>query len=161
MLNKFEFIGNLTKDLELRKTGSGKSVVNLDIALNYYVQNEKKTEYVQVVAWDKQAEDASSYLSKGRQIYAEGKVVVRKREIDGKKIPIPEFHADKILYLGSPNQNGSGQQGANEHYNTQHRTNDYQSDDQGFGQESPYNNNVFGQSTNYNRNSDPNFPFGR
>ncbi|OIJ09432.1 hypothetical protein BKP35_16390 [Anaerobacillus arseniciselenatis] len=155
MLNRAQFLGNLTKDIELRKTASGKPVANLDIALNYYVQSEKKTEYVQVVVWDKQAEDAAKYLSKGRQVYAEAKVVVRKRNLEGKNISIPEFHAEKVIYLGSSsnNQNGSGQ----------HVPNDYEQ--QGYGQQnsnpfgSSYNDGGFGQ--NYNGNADPNYPFGR
>lgn len=116
MLNKFEFIGNLTRDVVLRHSNNNKAVCNLDIALNYYVQNEKKTEYVQVTVWEKQAEDAAKYLKKGRQVFTEGRVVVRKRQLEGKNISIPEFHATTVLYLG-PSTN-SDQQGSerNEQY---------------------------------------------
>jgi len=105
MLNEFKFIGNLTKDVQLRKTNSGNSVTNLDIAYNYYVNGEKQTDYAQITVWGKQAEDASKYLTKGRQVYAEGRIVIKKRQIEGKNTPIPEFHADKVLYLGPSTNN--------------------------------------------------------
>lgn len=108
MLNRVEFIGNLTKAPELRRTETDKSVTTLDVALNYYVGEEKKTEYVQVVLWEKKAEDACNYLTKGRQVYVEAKVVVRKRQFDGKNIPIPEFHADRVLYLGTASNQNDG-----------------------------------------------------
>lgn len=162
MLNRVEFIGNLTKDIELRKTNSQKSVCNLDIALNYYVGNEKKTEYVQVAVWDKQAEDAASYLSKGRQVYVEAKVVVRKRDIEGKNIPIPEFHADRVIYLGASN-NQNSQQGSNGFQGHQPPQGYQQDRGSGFQpQNSPFaSNNGFNQAQNYNRNANPNSPFGR
>lgn len=160
MLNEAKFIGNLTKDLELRKTSSGKSVTNLDIALNYYVQNEKKTDYVQVVVWDKQAEDAANYLAKGRQVYVEARVVVRKRNIEGKNIPIPEFHAEKVLYLGSPNnQNGGGNQPPSNGYNGNQPPQGFQQGHDPFSSQNS--GGMFNQSSNYNRNAGPNSPFGR
>ncbi|EFV75002.1 MULTISPECIES: single-stranded DNA-binding protein [Cytobacillus] len=157
MLNEVKFIGNLTKDVELRKTASGKSVTNLDIALNYYVQSEKKTEFVQVILWEKQAEDANTYLSKGRQVYVEAKVVVRKRNIEGKNIPIPEFHGDKVLYLGAAsNQNtGSSQQ-------TSNNRNDYDHTKRGHDPFSYQNGDgMFNTSNNFNSAADNSSPFGR
>lgn len=157
MLNRVEFIGNLTKDIELRQTATGKSVTNLDIALNYYVQNEKRTEYVQVSAWDKQADDAAKYLSKGRQVYVEAKVSIRKRTLEGKNIPFPEFHALRVMYLGpANNQNGNGQPNPN----------DYDGSNFGYDQQDPghfgssYGDTTFNQPSN-NNNRYPDSPFGR
>ena len=158
MLNDVKFIGNLTKRVELRRTESGKSVANLDIALNYFIGEEKKTEYVQVVLWEKKAEDAATYLDKGRQVYVEAKVVVRKRNIEGKNIPIPEFHADRVLYLGaSNNQNGANDQdnqsgGVSPHEQVFGQSNGFQGNP-GFQQQSG---SPFGNSNGGNQN-----PFGR
>ncbi len=148
MLNEVKFIGNLTKDVELRHTDSGKPVVNLDLALNYYVGNEKKTEYVQVVLWEKRAEDAAKYLSKGRQVFVEAKVIVRKRTFEGKNIPIPEFHADRVGYLGTTNNQNNDPR------------NDSYPDDQHYG------NHSYSQHTSSpfgNQGGSGNFisPFGR
>jgi single-strand DNA-binding protein len=113
MLNQVNFIGNLTKDLKLNKTnGSGKAVTNLDIALNYFVNGEKKTEFVKVVAWEKVAEDAVNNLSKGRQVFVDAKVKMVKKQYGDQDVWIPEFHADRIIYLGS--KIGGSQQGNNE-----------------------------------------------
>lgn len=145
MLNKVEFIGNLTQDLKMRTTNtSGKSVCNLDIALNYYVNGEKKSEYVQVIVWEKQAEDAVKYLSKGRQVYVEAKVIIRKKEINGTNISIPEFHADKVLYLGASNVSG---------------TNNQQESSQSLGHQSEYKDSPFQQKGNGNNQNHRNNPF--
>jgi single-strand DNA-binding protein len=164
MLNESKFIGNITKDIELRKTASGKFVTNLDIALNYFANGEKKTEFVQVVLWEETAENASKHLSKGRQVFVQAKVVVRKREIEGKNIPIPEFHAERVVYLGSSNQNGGGNQQQSNGYNDQQQQQGNQNQQHRGYQQQRYQqeSNPFGsQGTDYDRNADPNFPFGR
>jgi single-strand DNA-binding protein len=144
MLNRVEFLGNLTKDLKLNKTnGSGKSVTNLDIALNYFVEGEKKTEYVKVVAWGKQAEDAVDNLSKGRQVYVEAKVQMNKKRIGDQDIWIPEFHADRIIYLGSKNAGSQQGQGLpngfqQEQGGYQQQQNSYQQQQGGFQQNSGF-----------------------
>jgi len=152
MLNRFEFIGNLTKDIQLRKTNNGVSVCNLDIAYNYFVNGQKQTDFAQITVWGKNAEDAAKYLTKGRQVYVDGRIVVRKREIEGKNIPIPEFHADKVLYLG-PSNNGNGEsQPAFNHPPSQATTNGFQ------GQASPFsaqNGGFTGQTNPFQSQSGP------
>ncbi|MEQ2527589.1 single-stranded DNA-binding protein [Bacillaceae bacterium CLA-AA-H227] len=137
MLNECRFIGNLTKDVELRHTTEGTPVANLDLALNYFAGNEKKTEYIQITVWKKRAEDCAKFLTKGRQVYVEAKVVVRKRNYDGKNIPVPEFHADNVLFLGPANSNSG---------------NDAPQDP--FGNQSPHE-QVFGQSGGVDPFSNP------
>jgi len=83
-LNKVMLIGNLGKDPELRHTASGMAVATFSIATSERFKNkqtnewEKKTEWHNVVLWDKQATLAGQYLTKGSTIYVEGKLQTRK-----------------------------------------------------------------------------------
>jgi len=83
-LNKVMLIGNLGKDPELRHTASGTAVATFSIATSERFKNkqtnewEKKTEWHNVVLWDKQATLAGQYLTKGSTVYIEGRLQTRK-----------------------------------------------------------------------------------
>ena len=75
-MNKTMFIGNLTKDPELRTTQSGRSVCSFSVAVNdgrNPQTNEQYVTYYRVSAWDKMAENCSKFLIKGRKVYVEGR----------------------------------------------------------------------------------------
>ncbi len=76
-LNKVMLIGRLTRDPQLRYIPSGTAVTDLGVAVNRYYkgQDESRQEetcFVDVTVWGKQAENATEYLSKGRQVFIEG-----------------------------------------------------------------------------------------
>lgn len=78
-LNKAMLIGNLTRDPELRNTPSGQSVASFSIATNLVWtdqsgQQQKKTEFHNLIAWRKLAEVCSKYLHKGSKVYVEGRL---------------------------------------------------------------------------------------
>lgn len=78
-LNKAMLIGNLTRDPELRNTPSGQSVASFAIATNLVWtdqsgQQQKKTEFHNIIAWRKLAEICSKYLHKGSKVYVEGRL---------------------------------------------------------------------------------------
>ena len=78
-LNKAMLIGNLTRDPELRNTPSGQSVASFAVATNLVWtdqsgQQQKKTEFHNVIAWRKLAEICSKYLHKGSKVYVEGRL---------------------------------------------------------------------------------------
>jgi single-strand DNA-binding protein len=78
-LNKAMIIGNLTRDPEMRATPSGQSVASFSIATSFSWtdsagQQQKKTEFHNIVAWRKLAEICAQYLKKGSKIYAEGRL---------------------------------------------------------------------------------------
>ena len=83
-LNKVMLIGNLGKDPELRHTASGTAVATFSIATSERFKNkqtnewEKKTEWHNIVLWDKQATLAGQYLTKGSTVYVEGRLQTRK-----------------------------------------------------------------------------------
>jgi single-strand DNA-binding protein len=117
--NKVFLIGNLTKDPELRYTPGGTAVVNLRLAINRRFKDkegQQKDEvcYVNVVAWNKQAEVCNQYLQKGRPVFVEGRLQSRSWEAqDGTKRNVLEVRAERIQFLGS-SQKAADTQGAPE-----------------------------------------------
>lgn len=82
-LNRVVLIGNLTRDPELRYTPSGIPVVSFTVAVNRPLLNQEKereTDFIPVVAWRKQAERCSEYLTKGSQVAVDGRIQVRSYE---------------------------------------------------------------------------------
>jgi single-strand DNA-binding protein len=82
MLNKVLLIGNLGRDPEVRSTPSGQHVANFSLATNRKWtdktgQRQEQTEWHNIVVWGKQAEIAGQYLTKGRQIFVEGRLQTR------------------------------------------------------------------------------------
>lgn len=77
MLNKIFLMGRLTRDPELRHTGSGTPVCNFSIACNRDYKNtdgERDVDYIDIVAWRQTAEFVSKYFTKGRMIVVEGRL---------------------------------------------------------------------------------------
>jgi single-strand DNA-binding protein len=105
-LNKVILIGNLGRDPELRYTASGQPVATFTLATNEAWTNrngerEERTEWHRIVAWGKLAERCSEYLSKGRQVYVEGRLQTREWEDkEGGKRRTTEITAQQLLMLG-------------------------------------------------------------
>ncbi len=84
MVNKVILVGNLGKDPEVRYTSGGQAVANLRIATSrswtdkQSGQKKEETEWHDVEVWGKQAEQCAEYLSKGRQVYVEGRLKTDK-----------------------------------------------------------------------------------
>jgi single-strand DNA-binding protein len=82
-MNRVLLTGRLTRDPELRSTASGKHVTSFSIATNEYVANGKeKSEFHNVVTWDKLAEICGRYLGKGQQVALEGRLQTRSWDDD-------------------------------------------------------------------------------
>ena len=106
-LNRVFLMGNLTRDPELRYIPSGTPVATFGLAINttYTAQGgEKKEEvcFVRVVVWGKQAESCAQYLSKGRPVFVEGRLIYRSWEKDGQTRTTLEVRADRVQFLGRP-----------------------------------------------------------
>jgi len=76
-LNKVMLIGRLTRDPQLRYTPSGAAVADLGMAVNRYYKGQdgnrqEEVCFIDVTVWGRTAENATEYLSKGRQVYVEG-----------------------------------------------------------------------------------------
>lgn len=101
-MNQFNFVGNLTKNVEMKKVKVGKeekSVAVLSIAMDN--SNLKVTEptYVDVSVWGKKAENCSLYLKKGCCVRISGHVRNNNYEKDGKKVYSYAFEADDVEFL--------------------------------------------------------------
>ena len=100
-LNKVQIIGNCGSDIEMRFTPSGTPVADFSVAVNSKYGEEKTTEWFKVVVWKKLAETCNQYLSKGRQVYVEGRQQTQKWESeDGQMHYKTELIASRVLFLG-------------------------------------------------------------
>ncbi len=106
-VNKVILVGNLGRDPEVRYIKDGTAVANLRLATSetwndQNGQKQERTEWHRIVAWGKLAEIAKEYMSKGRQIYVEGKLQTRSwDDRDGNKRYTTEVKADQIIMLGT------------------------------------------------------------
>ena len=110
MINKAILLGNLGRDPELMHTKKGTPVCNLSVATEHRVKNgeswEKATEWHKVTVWGKQAELAAEHLSKGRQVYIEGRNQTDKWEKDGQTHYTTKVVAELVKFLGSKESGG-------------------------------------------------------
>ena len=113
-VNKVILVGNLGRDAEKRYTPGGAAVATINMATTEVWndkagQKQEKTEWHRVVLWGKQAESLTDYLTKGKQIYVEGRLQTRQwDDKEGIKRYTTEIRADKIVLLGG----GGGARGA-------------------------------------------------
>ncbi len=106
-LNSVSIIGNCGKEPEMRFTPSGKSVTSFSVAVNSKFGESESTEWFNVVAWDKLAETCNQYLTKGQQVFVEGRLQTRSwDDKDGTKHYKTEVIANKVLFLGQRKQAG-------------------------------------------------------
>ncbi|MDD2490449.1 MAG: single-stranded DNA-binding protein [Bacilli bacterium] len=112
-MNKVFLIGRLTKDPELKYLGSEVPVARFTLAVNRPYSNsnnEKKADFINIVAWRRQAEVVGKYLVKGSQIAIDGMIQTRNYENkDGVRVYITEVIADRVKFLDS--KSGGSTQG--------------------------------------------------
>ena len=108
MLNKVMLIGNLGRDPEVRSTPSGQNVASFSLATNRKWKDrdgnrQEQTEWHNIVCWGRQAEIAGQYLTKGKQIYIEGRIQTRSWDdkASGEKKYRTEIICDNFQMLGS------------------------------------------------------------
>ena len=105
-MNKVFLIGRLSRDPEFRHTTSGMPVCQINVAISRPVGQgkEPETDFINVVVWNKQAENVSKYLAKGRQIAIEGRIQTRNYDNnEGKRVYVTEVIASNVEFLGSAN----------------------------------------------------------
>lgn len=112
-MNKWIGIGRLTRDPELRRTGTGKAVTSFTLAIDDGYGENKTTEFVDIVAWEKLAETCANYLRKGSKAAVEGKLKRRSYEKDGRKVYVWEVVANTVEFLDSKSENSGGGYSAN------------------------------------------------
>ncbi|MEE0435947.1 MAG: single-stranded DNA-binding protein [Peptococcaceae bacterium] len=159
-MNKVILIGRLTADPELRYTPNGAAVCSFRIAVDRPFTSqggEREADFINIVVWNKAAENTAKYMSKGRQIAVEGRLQIRSYDgNDGQRRWVTEVVADRVEFLGGGNSNaGGGNYGGN--YGGQPQNN-YQHQNEPFTQGMPGDNSLgsFGTEVSF---SDEDLPF--
>lgn len=114
MLNHITLMGRLTRDVELRRTGSGVAVASFTVAVDRDIANkqtgEKEVDFIDIVAWRSTAEFVSKYFSKGRMAVVSGRLQIRNwTDKDGNKRRTAEVLADSVYFGDSKKDDSTGQ----------------------------------------------------
>ena len=110
MLNCAVIMGRLTADPELRQTPSGVAVTRFTVAVDRsFVKagEERKADFINVVAWRQTAEFVTRYFSKGSMIAVQGSIQTGSYEKDGVKRSTFEVVADNVSFCGSKSESGT------------------------------------------------------
>lgn len=98
-MNNVNIIGNLTRDVELRYTTDQKPIARFSIAVNDGYGEQKRTSYIPIVVFGKQAENADRYLSKGSKVAVNGRIQTGSYEKEGRTIYTTDIIASNIEFL--------------------------------------------------------------
>ena len=101
MLNHIVIMGRLTRDPELRRTGSGVAVTSFTVAVDrdFSSKDEKETDFIDCVAWRSTGEFVNKYFSKGSMILVSGRLQIRAwTDKDGNKRRSAEVVADNVYF---------------------------------------------------------------
>jgi single-strand DNA-binding protein len=115
-VNKVILVGNLGRDAEMRYTPGGAAVATLNLATTEVWndkggQKQEKTEWHRIVLWGKTAESLNEYLTKGKQIYVEGRLQTRQwDDKEGVKRYTTEIRGDRVVLLGGGGGGGGARQ---------------------------------------------------
>jgi len=99
VINKVIVVGRLGKDPELQYIASGAAVTKFSVAADSGFGDKKKTEWFNVVAWEKTAEACAQYLTKGSLVYVEGRQQTDTWEKDGVKQYRTMLVAERVQFL--------------------------------------------------------------
>lgn len=120
MINRTILVGRLTKDIDLRKTPNGASVVQFTLAVNRRSkqQGQPDADFISCVAWNKVADLMHQYLKKGALIGLEGRIQTRNYDDkDGKTVYVTEVIADSVQFLETKKENQQTEYTAQENSN--------------------------------------------
>ena len=113
MLNHITIMGRLTRDPELRRTGSGVAVTSFTLAVDRDFgkneQGERETDFIDCVAWRQTGEFVSKYFTKGRMAVVSGRLQIRNwNDKDGNKRRSAEVVADNVYFGDSKREDQVG-----------------------------------------------------
>ena len=95
-MNSVNLIGRVCNDVELRYTPSQMAVAKLNVAVDDGYGEKKKTNFIPVTVFGKQAENCEKFVSKGNRIGVTGKIVTGSYEKDGRKVYTTDVVADRV-----------------------------------------------------------------
>ena len=115
-INRVVLLGNMTRDPELRRTGSGKAVTNFTLALNRY--NNDDADFVDCVCWEKIAENTAQYCHKGSKVAIEGSIQTGSYvDKDGHNRKTVNVLCNRVEFINTNNSSNNLQPQINNNYN--------------------------------------------
>ena len=138
MLNHITIMGRLTRDPELRRTGSGIAVASFTVAVDRDFGGrdggEKETDFIDCVAWRQTGEFVSKYFTKGRMAVVSGRLQIRSwTDKDGNKRRSAEVVADNVYFGDSKRDEGGSSYGGNTYGGNAYGGNSYGNNNYGGG----------------------------
>lgn len=117
--NNVNLVGRLTKDIEIKKTNSGKEVTAFSLAVNDKKVNDQQTSFFfNIVAWEQCARYLKQYAGKGDLIGVNGRLTTRSyQNTRGDKVTVTEVVADDVMLLNKANKAKQAQQTSNQNTN--------------------------------------------
>lgn len=157
MINNVVLVGRLTRDPDLRSTGSGISVASFTLAVdrNYSnKQGEREADFINCVIWRKSAEIFCNYTSKGSLVGIEGRIQTRSYDDkDGKRVYVTEVVVSDFSFLDSRRNNNNNQASGGSNYTPQRGNSAPNTNNFGGSSAPSMNNNT--PAPNTNNNEDP------
>lgn len=103
MLNRALLVGRLTRDPELRRTGSGKAVTSFNLAVERnFKSDDQDADFINCVCWGKIAENTERYCSKGSMVSVDGRIQTRNYDNNqGQKVYVTEVIADSVQFINT------------------------------------------------------------
>ena len=118
-INKVILLGNVGRDPEVKSLPSGMRLATFSLATTDRRSKDEngspRTEWHNLVAWDRLVDVVENYVTKGKQLYIEGQMRTRKYEVDGVTKYRTEIHIRELELLGSRGSSGGPSQGAQDH----------------------------------------------
>lgn len=139
-MNKVILIGRLARDPEMRTTISGTNVTRFTVAVTRTFQDqngERGADFINCVAWRRQAENIAKYCTKGTQVAIEGRIQTGSYDAqDGSKRYTTDIICDNVTFLGSKNSDGASSNMGNDNVEANIPTSDISEDPfKDFGEE--------------------------
>lgn len=115
-INRVVLLGNMTRDPELRRTGTGKAVTNFTLALNRY--NSDDADFVDCVCWERIAENTAQYCHKGSKVAVEGSIQTGSYvDKDGHNRKTVNVLCNRVEFINTNNSSNNLQPQINNNYN--------------------------------------------
>ena len=126
MINRVVLVGRLTKDPELKYTPNGVAVTSFTLAVNRPFkskQGDKEADFIPIVVWRTQAENAANYLQKGSLAGIDGRIQTRNYENnEGRRVYVMEVIADSVQFLEPKGTHSSEQASGGNNYSSGSRS---------------------------------------
>ena len=126
MINRSILVGRLTKDPDLRYTPNGVATCSFTLAVNRTFSNqqgEREADFINVVAWKRQAENAANYLKKGNLAGVDGRIQTRNYEGQNGRVYVTEVVAESVQFLEPKGSQGQGDTNTSPRQQTQNNSN--------------------------------------